>query len=94
MNYGIDENKLLPIPCAVDNDYFKGQDIYYKIRLKNIKKELSIDEDDFIIVWCGEIYPKRPLDLLKSLKLLIILKSLSFLLVMARQKNANHFLKK
>lgn len=71
LNYGIDENKLLPIPCAVDNDYFKGQDIYYKSRLKNIKKELSIDEDDFIIVWCGKIYPrKRPLDLLKSLKLI------------------------
>ena len=71
LNYGVDNKKLLPIPCAVDNDYFQNKDLFFFSRKQSIKKELLIEEEDFVILFSGRFTArKHPLDLLKSLKII------------------------
>jgi glycosyltransferase involved in cell wall biosynthesis len=67
--YGVHESKLFPIPCAVDNDYFRTEYKKYLEREKDIRKELGIKEDDFVILFSARFTTrKRPLDLLKAIR--------------------------
>ena len=66
--YGVDESKLLPIPCAVDNDFFREQKIAYTPRESEIKKNLDICSDNLIVLFSARFTSrKRPLDLLKAI---------------------------
>ena len=66
--YGVDEDKMLPIPCAVDNEFFRNEKKKYLSEENNIKKELDINEDDFVILFSARFTTrKRPLDLLKAI---------------------------
>ena len=67
--YGVDESKMLPIPCAVDNIFFQNEFQKYKNKKDNIKSELGIDKDDFVILFSARFTTrKRPLDLLNAVK--------------------------
>jgi glycosyltransferase involved in cell wall biosynthesis len=66
--YNVDDKKMFPIPCAVNNDFFQNEREKYIDSISNIKKELGIDLDDMIILFSARFTKrKRPLDLLEAL---------------------------
>jgi len=67
--YGVNEAKMIPIPCAVDNDFFRTERNKYVEKKSIIKKELGILENDFVILFSARFTTrKRPLDLLEAIK--------------------------
>jgi len=67
--YGAHDSKLFPIPCAVDNDFYRSERKKYLGKEKEIKKELGIEADDFVIVFVARFTTrKRPLDLIEAIK--------------------------
>jgi glycosyltransferase involved in cell wall biosynthesis len=67
--YGAHESKLFPIPCAVDNDFYRSERKKYLGKEKGIKKELGIEADDFVVLFSARFTTrKRPLDLLKAIR--------------------------
>ena len=67
--YGAHESKLFPIPCAVDNDYFRTEHKKYLGREKDIRRELGIAEDDFVVLFVARITEnKRPMHLVKAVE--------------------------
>jgi glycosyltransferase involved in cell wall biosynthesis len=66
--YGVDEKKLFPIPCAVDNTFFLKEKERLKDSLISIREELSIPIDDFVILFSARFTTrKRPFDLLNAI---------------------------
>lgn len=66
--YGVPEEKLFPIPCAVDNDFFRKERKKYIGSEYKIRSVLNIDQDDFVVLFCGRFTKrKRPLDLLRAI---------------------------
>ena len=63
--YDVTEDKMFPIPCAVDNVFFReARSKCLKKRIQ-IKDELGIDEKDFVILFSARFTTrKRPFDLL------------------------------
>ena len=53
--YGVSEDKMLPIPCAVDNDFFRNERKKYLGKESEIKEELGIDRDDFVIIYVSRM---------------------------------------
>jgi glycosyltransferase involved in cell wall biosynthesis len=67
--YGVSDDKMLPIPCAVDNTFFRNERKKYIGKESVIKKELGIAKDDFVILLSARFTTrKRPLDLLEAIK--------------------------
>lgn len=65
--YDVCESKMLPIPCAVDNEFFQNERNNYLHKKDEIKKDLGICEHDLVILFSGRFTSrKRPLDLLKA----------------------------
>ena len=65
--YGVSEDKMLPIPCAVDNKFFQTERKKYLGKEKEIKKELGIDENDFVVLFSARFTNrKRPFDLINA----------------------------
>ena len=66
--YRVSEDKMFPLPCAVDNKFFRDEYRKYILEKEDIKKELSIGKNDFVILFSARFTSrKRPLDLLKAL---------------------------
>jgi len=67
--YGVPDSKLFPIPCAVDNDFFRNERKKYLGKENEIRRDLGIKGDDFVVLFSARFtMRKRPLDLLKALK--------------------------
>jgi glycosyltransferase involved in cell wall biosynthesis len=65
--YGVDESKMLPIPCAVDNEFFQNERKKYFDKKGEIKKNLGICDDNLVLLFSARFTSrKRPLDLLKA----------------------------
>jgi len=65
--YGAPEEKLFPIPCAVDNDFFKNQFFKFSLERQEIRAQLDIPEDAFVCLMVGRFDDnKRQIDLLRS----------------------------
>lgn len=65
--YGVKDNKLVFAPHAVDNKRFTEEYDDLKDSRKDIRKQLGINEDDFVILFVGKlIEKKRPMDLLRA----------------------------
>lgn len=65
--YGVPESKLFPIPCAVDNKYFRNEREKYIGKKDEIRNELKIGMDEFVILFAARFTKrKRPLDLLRA----------------------------
>ncbi|RLA07953.1 MAG: hypothetical protein DRQ51_04250 [Gammaproteobacteria bacterium] len=62
--YGVEESKMLPIPCAVDNIFFRNKRKQYISKEDNIKKELGIDKDDFVIIYVSRMNSNKNLETL------------------------------
>lgn len=66
--YGVDESKLFPIPCAVNNQFFETEKRKYGPHKNEIKKALCIPLDNLVILFSARFtIRKRPLDLLHAL---------------------------
>ncbi len=67
--YGVPESKLFPIPCAVDNVFFQRERRKYLGKENEIRKNLGIKNDDFVILFVARITEnKRPMDLVKAIE--------------------------
>ena len=63
-HYGVNENVMLPIPCAVDNGFFQNERKKYIGKECGIKKELHIDEGDFVIIYVSRMNGNKNLNAL------------------------------
>ena len=71
-SYGINESKIILMPYAVDNEYFKNKSDYFRKLSSNIKKSLDIQENSKIILYASKLTRrKNSLDLLLAYKNLI-----------------------
>jgi len=69
--YGVPTNKSFPLPCAVDNDYFRKERKKWISDKESTKRELGFLPEDFIVIFVGRLTKvKRPFDLLKVMKFL------------------------
>jgi len=67
MHYGVADSKMFPIPCAVDNDYFREERKQYLGKEPSIRGELGIPENNLVILYAARFTTrKRPLDLLAA----------------------------
>jgi glycosyltransferase involved in cell wall biosynthesis len=65
--FGVVESRLHPAPYAVDNDRFAQQATEARKERAKIRKQWSIAEDAFCVMFCGKFIPKkRPLDLVAA----------------------------
>jgi glycosyltransferase involved in cell wall biosynthesis len=63
-NYGVSNEKLIPGPYSVDNNFFNN----FKINKIKIKSELKISKNKIIYIFSGKFIPrKRPLDILYAI---------------------------
>lgn len=67
--HDVSEDKLFPIPCSVDNHFFRMHAELFLPQKTNIKKDLGIPLDDLVILFSAKITQrKRPMDLLKAIE--------------------------
>jgi glycosyltransferase involved in cell wall biosynthesis len=67
-HYNVDISKLYPLPCAVDNKYYSSEYTKFHPKTESIKNELSINKNDFIIIFLARFTKrKRALDLLDAI---------------------------
>jgi glycosyltransferase involved in cell wall biosynthesis len=65
--YGVPESKLFPIPCSVDNNYYRNERDKYMVNRNVIRNELGIDSEEFVVLFSARFTErKRPLDLLRA----------------------------
>ena len=70
-HYGVLQEKLLPIPCAVDNEFFQSKSIELQSQKKINKNILGINERDLVVLFVAQFTQrKRPLDLLRAVKII------------------------
>ncbi|MBP7275297.1 MAG: glycosyltransferase [Kiritimatiellae bacterium] len=66
-HYGVPDNKMQLLPCAVDNDYFKNERARHEPCRLEIRRELGIAPDDFVIIFAARMLPlKRDDDLINA----------------------------
>lgn len=69
--FGVPKEKLFPAPYAVDNERFAEQANQIRKAKVEIRKQWSIPEDAFCVLFCGKfISKKRPMDLIAAANLL------------------------
>ena len=67
-HYEVPDDKLMPIPCAVDNNFYRDEYTKHIKTFEAIRSSLGISRKDFVIIFSARLSPrKRPLDLLKAL---------------------------
>jgi len=67
LHYGVADSKMFPIPCAVDNNYFRKERKHYLGKESSIKAGLGISENNLVILFAARFTTrKRPLDLLAA----------------------------
>lgn len=70
LKHNISSSKLLPGLYCVDNDRFYTSSLYYKAQAQIIRNNWGITKEVFCILFSGKFIPKkRPLDIIKAIKL-------------------------
>ena len=65
---GIDEHRMFPFPCAVDNAFMQESRARFQPLRSKTRRELGIPEGRLVVVMCGRLTErKRPMDLLRAL---------------------------
>lgn len=63
----VDDKKLFFIPCAVDNDFFLKNRISSIKKINEIRKEININKNDFVIIFPSRFTDrKKPFDLINA----------------------------
>jgi glycosyltransferase involved in cell wall biosynthesis len=69
--YGVEDEKLIFTPYAVDNERLQYEYLMYKDKKENLKKELGLPPDKVIILASGKYIPqKKHKDLLEAFRLI------------------------
>ncbi len=69
--YNVEDKKLFFYPYSVNNDFFQKEYEKYKSKRIEIRKELTIGQEDIVILFVGKLINKKnPLDLLKAYEIL------------------------
>jgi glycosyltransferase involved in cell wall biosynthesis len=58
-SYGVSESNMLPIPCAVDNDYFQKERKNYLNQRDQIRDSLNVNKDDFVVISVGRMIENK-----------------------------------
>jgi len=67
LNYKVPMEKLVYIPCAVNNDFFQQNIKKLSPRVQHIKDSIGVREEDLVISMCCSFTKrKRPIDLIKA----------------------------
>ncbi|MBV6440277.1 MAG: D-inositol-3-phosphate glycosyltransferase [Saprospiraceae bacterium] len=67
-HFGIRDGQLIHTPYSIDNQRFQNEAAKLLPQKKALRRQLSLPEDAFIVLFTGKfIAKKRPLDLLKAL---------------------------
>jgi glycosyltransferase involved in cell wall biosynthesis len=67
LKHGLDKKKLIFAPHAVENERFYNQGGNFDHRLKELRKELKIADDDIVVLFAGKFIPiKDPLILINA----------------------------
>ncbi len=67
LNYKVPIEKLIYIPCAVNNDFFQKHIKKLTPRIQDIKDSIGVREEDLVISMCCSFTKrKRPIDLIKA----------------------------
>jgi glycosyltransferase involved in cell wall biosynthesis len=70
-SYGVKEEKLFPVPYAVDNDFFQKQAMLARNSREQLRKFLNLEPGRPIILYAAKlIEKKKPQDLLSAYRLL------------------------
>lgn len=65
--HGLKENQLIFAPHAIDNQRFSAPGNLLESKALTWRKELKIQDNDFVILFCGKLEPKKnPLLLLEA----------------------------
>lgn len=71
VSQGIDPKKMSLLPCSVDNDYFRAQCERFSPVRDQIRNELGVAPNDFVVLFSGRITDnKRPMDLVAAVETL------------------------
>lgn len=72
-HYGVKEERLFPMPYAVDNDYFQYHANQAKSNVEELRRSLNLSPGRLIILYAAKlIEKKRPQDLLAAYRLLSV----------------------
>lgn len=63
-HYGVEDNKLLFMPHAVDNSRFKNEAKQYEQKAKEERQQLGINDTDIVFLYAGKFYDIKNLVLL------------------------------
>ncbi len=67
MDENISADRLFPVPCAVNNDFFREQELKYLPQRDELRSSLGFSPDVFVLLMVGRNDAnKRPLDLLQA----------------------------
>jgi glycosyltransferase involved in cell wall biosynthesis len=67
--YNVPDNKMFFAPCAVDNEYFRGQRKKYIDHKKELKIKVGFNVDDLVVLYVARFTQrKRPLDLINAVE--------------------------
>lgn len=65
--FGLNESQLIKAHHSIDNNRFSALSVNDKVVLKNLKQELEIKENDFVILFAGKLEPRKNPSFLESL---------------------------
>ena len=66
-HYGVPDEKMRLIPCAVDNDFFQAERERLSAKIPALREKLGLRLDDFVIAFAARMLPiKRGHDLIEA----------------------------
>ena len=66
-HYGVPDEQMRLIPCAVDNDFFQRERCKLETERPAIREKLGIASTDFVIVFAAQMTPRKcPSDLIEA----------------------------
>ena len=69
LKYGLQEKQLIFAPHAIDNNRFANPDDIYRNEALEWKRELGLQDNDFVLIFSGKLEPKKnPLFFIELLK--------------------------
>ena len=72
--YGVEDEKLIYSPHAIDNDRFISQSNLVRTNRNQIREQWGIPNNAYCILFVGKLIPKkRPFDIINALKILKII---------------------
>jgi len=66
-HFGVPDEKLVRIPCAVDNEFFRRERTIQQAGNENMRTRLGLRANDFVVVFAAQMTArKRPFDLIAA----------------------------